>query len=494
VKPPRVVVDGLTLPEHDASDRVPLVVDLDGTLLRTDSLWEGLVALLKRRPWHALRAPFWIPGGKAAFKSKVAEQISLDVSNLPYDTALYTRLRQLHGVQPLILCTGADSRFAHAIALHLGLFDSVIATHDGVNLTGLAKAKALVSRFGDRGYDYVGNDLPDVAVFANARHAWVVNPTPSLRRRLGELANLELVIEAAPDSRFASYLRALRPVQWVKNLLVFVPLLATLESATASAFARSFGVFFAFGLVASSVYVLNDLLDLSADRQHPRKRRRPWAAGLLPLQHAFALIALLLSSGVALAWLVSPLVAALLAFYWLCTNLYSFWLKRVPLLDTLVLAGLYTIRILTGAAAIGVVPSVWLLSFSMFFFLSLALAKRHAELLESGDGTTERAIPGRGYRPEDLTVLVSQGSASGYAAVLVLALYIDSGGVREHYRHPEVIWLICPLVLYWINKLWLNSQRREISDDPVIWALTNRVSRAIAVLSLGLLLVARFLP
>jgi 4-hydroxybenzoate polyprenyltransferase len=321
-----------------------------------------------------------------------------------------------------------------------------------------------------------------------------VNPTPALRWRLGRIDNIEQVIGARRALPFASHLRAMRPHQWIKNLLVYLPTLAAIDTTGPGAIWPGTLAFLAFCLVASSVYLANDLLDVSADRRHPRKRNRPFAAGLLPIPHGLVMIPALLTAGMLLATMLPAAFVGVLTLYYLSSNLYSFWLKRVPLLDTLVLAGLYTLRILGGAAAIRVIPSVWLLAFSMFFFLSIALAKRHSELVE-GEGTGPGAsIPGREYRPEDLGTLISQGSASGYAAVLVLALYINDAKEQTRYNHPEIIWLICPLLLYWINKLWLNSQRREIREDPVIWAIRNRVSRSIAILSVLLLLLARWLP
>lgn len=470
----------------------PLVVDLDGTLLATDSLVESTVQLLGRRPLLALALPWWLLGGKAALKAQVAGRIELDAASLPYDARVLEHLAAHRGTRRLVLCTAADHRLAHAVAGHLGLFDEVIATRDGDNLRGARKARALVERYGAGGFDYAGNDLPDLAVFAAARRAVVVSPTAGLRRRLHRLPNVERVL-AAPRPALGPYLRALRPQQWVKNLLVFLPLLATLGSATPGAFARATLAFAAFCLVASSVYLLNDLLDVAADRRHPRKRLRPFAAGTVPLRHGVLLAPVLLAAGVGVAAQVSGLFVAVLLLYYATTCLYSLRLKRVPILDTLVLSGLYTLRVLAGAAAVRVVPSVWLLAFSLFFFLCLALAKRHSELLEMEGAERGGAIPGREYRPGDLAVLLSQGSASGYAAVLVLALYLNSTGAAE-YRHPELIWLICPLLLYWINKLWLNSQRREIHDDPLVWAMRNRVSRMIAALCVLLLLVARWLP
>ncbi|MEP6834232.1 MAG: UbiA family prenyltransferase [Gemmatimonas sp.] len=473
---------------------IPLVVDMDGTLIESDTLFEGLVQLWKKKPLYGLMFPLWLLRGRAGFKKVLADTSPLDAGPLPYNRALIEHLRVAKETRSIILCTAADRRYANAVAQHLSLFDDVIATEGTVNLKSAAKAQELVSRYGKGGFDYAGNDGADVAVFSEARRALVVNATASLERKFTSIPNADRFPEAPRKSELSELWRALRPQQWVKNLLVFVPLLAVVSNARPSAFIFAMLAFVAFSVIASSVYLLNDLMDLPSDRRHPRKRLRPFAAGTVPIQNGILLIPLLLVSGFAISLTISPLFAGVMVLYAILTLLYSFLLKRIPLLDTLVLAGLYTLRILAGAAAIAVVPSVWLLSFSMFLFLSLALAKRHSELMEMQDTLTGHGIPGREYRSEDLVILISQGSASGYSAVLVLALYINSDAVRLQYRHPEVIWLICPLVLYWINKLWLNSQRRQIYDEPIVWAIQNRVSRGIALLSVALLLLARWLP
>jgi len=473
---------------------IPLVVDMDGTLIDSDTLFEGLVQLWKKKPQYGVMFPLWLMRGRVGFKKVLADTSPLDAAPLPYNRALIEHLRAEKQTRPVILCTAADHRYANAVAQHLNLFDVVIATEGDVNLKSAAKAQELVKRYGKGGFDYAGNDSADVAVFAEARRALVVNPTTSLERRFSEIPNAVRFPEAPRKSELSELWRALRPHQWVKNLLVYVPLLAVVSNARASAFVLATLAFVAFSLIASSVYLLNDLIDLPSDRRHPRKRLRPFAAGTVPIQQGIVLIPVLLAGGFFIALLVSPAFTGVMLLYALLTLFYSFLFKRIVLLDTLVLAGLYTLRILAGAAAISVLPSVWLLSFSMFLFLSLALAKRHSELMEMDDSPTGQGIPGREYRSDDLTVLISQGSASGYSAVLVLALYIDSDAVRQQYRHPEIIWLICPLVLYWINKLWLNSQRRQIYDEPIVWAIRNRVSRSIAITSVGLLLLARWLP
>ncbi|MBC8090091.1 MAG: UbiA family prenyltransferase [Phycisphaerae bacterium] len=476
------------------SSAPPLVVDMDGTLIYSDSLLEGCMQLCRNQPFAVTGLPWWLLQGRAGFKANIANRVLLDARQLPYNQPLIEHLREQRQHRRIVLCTAADHRFAKAVADHLDLFDEVIATTDGVNLKAHNKAKALVERYGRGGFDYVGNDTPDLAVFAESRRAIAVNPSAALKRRLGDVANREDGPTGNSESLSRAHWRALRPSQWVKNLLVYVPLLAVFNKAQAPALIPATLAFLAFCMIASSVYLLNDLLDLRTDRLHPRKRSRPLAAGTLPILNGLVLIPLLLLGGFGIAATVSWPFVGVMSVYLLLTALYSFWLKRVALLDTLMLAGLYTLRILAGAAAISVVPSVWLLSFSMFLFLSLALAKRHSELMELQALESADSIPGREYRAGDLVVLISQGSASGYSAVLVLALYINSDAVRAHYRHPEVIWLICPLVLYWINKLWLNSQRREIYDEPIVWAMRNRVSRGIALLSVLLLLVARWLP
>ena len=475
-------------------EAVPLVVDMDGTLLLTDTLHEGVLALLRREPRASLALPGWLLRGRAGFKAAIADRVQLDAAYLPYNEALLARLREEAPQRRLVLCTAADARFARAVAQHVGLFDEVIASEDGRNLKAAEKAHALTARFGERGFDYAGNDTADLPVFAAARRAWVVDPSPGLRARLGRVTNIDARFDGHGASQLRSVVRALRVHQWVKNVLVFVPLLATLQLASLATLLQAVLAFAAFCLVCSSVYIVNDLLDLGADRRHPRKRLRPFASGALPITTGLKLLPLLVVLGFGIASLTAPWFAPLLAIYYVSNWLYTFWLKRVPLLDAIILAGMYTLRILGGAAAIDVVPSFWLLAFSMFFFLSLAMAKRHSELVELEGMDTGSAIPGREYRPEDLTTLISQGSASGYSAVLVLALYINSETVQLQYRHPEIIWLICPLLLYWINKLWLNSQRREITEDPLIWAATNRVSRAVALLSVALLLLAKLLP
>lgn len=482
-------------PEQAASGpdaNIPLCIDLDGTLIRSDLLVEGLFALAARNPLDALRAPLWLLKGKANLKLEVARRADISVDSLPYNQRLLEHLRKQRAAgRHLVLATASPARYAMQVAEHLGLFDDVVATEDGINLSGERKAQVLVERFGEGGFDYAGNGRPDLAVWQRSRRALLVDPEPGVARAASDLVTVEAVIENGRPGP-GDYLKALRIHQWSKNILVFVPLLLAHRMGDPDLLSSAAIAFLAFSLCASSVYLLNDLLDLPADRAHPNKRQRPFAAGTVPLLHGVMLVPVLLIAAFSLALFLPPLFFLVLAFYYLCTLSYSLWLKRVVLVDVILLAGLYTLRVLAGAAAVEITPSFWLLAFSVFLFLSLALAKRHAELkvlLVHGAGKTQ----GRGYQASDLEALLSLGTAAGYMAVLVLALYINSPEIRMLYQRPEVIWLLCPLLLYWISRVWLGAHRGKLHDDPVVFALKDHVSRLVMLISVAIVLAATYL-
>jgi 4-hydroxybenzoate polyprenyltransferase len=479
--------------DQDPDTKIPLCIDLDGTLVRSDLLIEALFALLAKDPLAALRAPVWLLRGKAFLKAQVARRTDLDVTSLPYNERLIAYLREQRAAgRRLVLATASPMKFAQQVAEHLGFFEEVVATDGAVNLSGVHKAEALVQRFGERGFDYAGNGRPDLAVWRRTRHALLVDPAPRVAKAARRLASIEAVIENGRCG-LNDYLKALRLHQWTKNLLVFIPMLAAHRAAELELLSQAMIAFLAFGLCASSVYLLNDLLDLPTDRAHPNKRMRPFAAGTVPLAHGVVLVPVLLVSAFGLSLYLPPLFAAVLALYYLSTLAYSLWLKRVVLVDVLLLAGLYTLRVLAGAAAVQIAPSFWLLAFSVFLFLSLALAKRHAELkvlLVHGSTKTQ----GRGYLAADLDALLSLGTAAGYMAVLVLALYINSTEINELYRRPEAIWLLCPLLLYWISRVWLGAHRGKLHDDPIVFALKDHVSRLVLVIGMAILLAATYAP
>jgi len=453
---------------------IPLCIDLDGTLVRSDLLLESALALVRRNPLHLFRFVAWLFKGRAHLKRQIALRTSVDVAALPYDERVVGWLRDDAQGRSKILCTASDQALADAVAAHVGGFDAVYGSDGLRNLGGAGKAALLVDRFGERGFDYAGDAWPDLHVWAHARRAVIVNAPERLLRQVRRTNDVERVFER-PRAGWRVWLSALRLHQWIKNVLVFVPLLAAHLALQPVAVLRSTVAFVCFGLCASSAYLLNDLFDLEADRQHPRKRMRAFAAGALPIEHGLLVAPLLSLAALVLGYLLSPLFALVLLLYCVTTVVYSMALKRVAILDVVSLAVLYTIRIIAGAVAIPVPASFWLLAFSMFLFLSLAMMKRYTELRGVVANGGIRAH-GRGYVVGDLPLIRALGPASGYLSVLVLALYINSTASEVLYRHPLVLWLWCPMLFYWISRAWLVSHRDEMHDDPVVFALTDPVS------------------
>ncbi|NKX44800.1 UbiA family prenyltransferase [Roseicyclus persicicus] len=466
-------------PGPAAGGRV-LVVDLDGTLLRSDMLHECFWNALSRNPRVLAGSVAALRGGRAALKDWLAARCDIPVATLPYDPRVIARVeawRAAGGRTALV--TATEARIARAIADHLGLFDEVHGTAEGVNLKGAAKADFLTRTYGARGFDYIGDSAADLAVWDVAEGAVSVGAAPRVRaaldRRAGARAeHLPPLAPAGPAIR-----RALRPQQWLKNLLVFVPMLANLHVDPAALLA-AVGAFVALSLTASSGYVLNDLLDLTDDRSHPRKRLRPFAQGSLSAATGTWLFPVLLAAGLAVALAVGPLLFAVVALYFVATMAYSVSLKRHTMVDICMLATLFTLRIIAGGVAIGLELSVWLLAVSMFLFFALAAVKRLAELTDLQ--AAGRDVSRRGYRVEDRGVLSQMAVASGYLAVLVLALYIDEPGVQEKFGAPWMLWGVCPLLIFWISRMVMLAARGEMQDDPMVWALETPTSRKVLVL------------
>jgi 4-hydroxybenzoate polyprenyltransferase len=461
----------------------PLCVDLDGTLLRTDLTAEGLLALGKRSPFGLLRLMAKRPRGKAAFKLALADQVRCDPSRLPYnnDVLQLVQMARAEG-RRTVLVSASPRPWVEAVARHLGLFDDVLATDDAcTNLSGSAKAEGLVQRYGEKAFDYAGNARIDLHVWRHARKAIVVTPDHGVLAGARSQVYVATVFDDRP-SRLGTWLKAMRLYQWAKNLLVFVPLLGAHAWANAVAVTQGCLAFVVFGLAASSVYLLNDLLDLDQDRCHPRKRLRPFASGMLPVAQGVLATLMLLAAAALLAGLLPPAFRVALAVYYAVTLAYSFCLKQIVLIDILVLAGLYTVRLIAGGAAVNLGLSFWLLAFSVFLFMSLALVKRYTELLVQRDAGALTAC-GRGYHVDDFPLLQTMGVVSGYLSVLVLALYINSDTGRVLYRHIEFIWFLCLLLLFWISRVWLLAHRGKMHDDPLVFALTDRSSQAIVLIA-----------
>lgn len=472
-----------------AEPPLPLAVDLDGTLVLSDTLHESILALLRGNPLLLFVMPFWLLGGKARFKREIARRLVPDPASLPYNEPLLAWLREQRPGRKLILASAADAGIVNAVADHLQLFDEVLASDGERNVAGEAKSQALVQRFGEGGFDYAGNSRVDIEVWRHARASIVVNASASTRHQAQALGNVAQEFPSRPGG-IRGWARALRLHQWVKNLLVFVPLLSAHLWFDQTAATNTLIAFIAFSLCASSVYLLNDLMDLPSDREHPRKRHRPFASGLLPLAGGVALIPFLLIAAFALSLLLPERFSLVLAGYFALTLAYTFVLKRIEIVDVVVLACLYTARIIAGAVAIPVAASFWLLAFTMFLFLSLALVKRYAELVLMRD-RRQSAAAGRGYQIDDLPLIGALGVASGYLSVLVLALYVNSGtDATGLYGHPKLLWLLCPLLLYWISRAWMLTHRGRMHDDPLLFAVRDRISQVIMALTLVIVAIA----
>ena len=460
--------------DFPGESRPVLVCDLDGTLIRTEMLDETFWAALAARWTAPFEAFASLLRGRGALKQRMAAQGTVDPALLPYRNEVVSRLRawRLRGGRTALV-TCADQAVADRIANHLGVFDEVHGS-DGVrNLRGQAKADFLAARFGSGNYSYIGGSAADLPVWAGAAQATTIGLSDTLRAQVTAqegVAHLDAEVRNFPRA----LMQAMRPHQWLKNLLIFLPLLAA-HQLDAVSVAQGILAFIAFALVASSVYVLNDLLDLPSDRAHPRKRERPFASGRLALRHGLWLTPGLVLTGFGLGAFLGPVFLAVLGTYAVTTTAYSLWLKRMPVVDVCTLAALYTLRIGAGAAAAGIPLSIWLLAFSTFFFFSLAAVKRQAELVDAvqnGTGLNAR----RGYRAEDLPIVAMMAVGAGFVSVLVMALYINSPDVTALYSRPEVLFGIGAVLLFWISRIVLITHRGEMHDDPVVFAARDRVS------------------
>ena len=470
-----------------------LAVDLDGTLIRTDLLHESALMLLKQNPLYIVMLPLWLLKGKAHLKQMVADRVELPVSLLPYNRDLVEYLReQRQAGRKVMLATASNSRYAEAVASHLGIFDLVLASDARNNLTGSGKLAGIRDMLGTDAFSYAGNSALDLPIWAAAEEAVLVDVSKDVREKAESQASVAKVFES-DGSYVRAFWRAIRPHQWLKNLLLFVPLVLSHQLENSLLVWQAALGFIAFSLCASSVYLLNDLVDLSSDRQHPTKRLRPFAAGELPLAYGVIAIIVLLVAAVVVALQLPRLFIVVLVAYYVSTLAYSIWLKRAVLVDALVLAALYTLRLIAGAAAISVLPSFWLLAFSMFTFLSLALIKRYSEL-QLLHARGQGQLVGRSYRFADMETLAQLGASSGYLAVLVLAFYINSSAVLELYSRPEFLWLLCPMMLYWISRMWLLTRRHEMEEDPVVFTMTDRRTYWLALIACITLSLAPFWP
>jgi 4-hydroxybenzoate polyprenyltransferase len=467
-----------------AHQEPPLCVDLDGTLVKSDTLMDALCQLVRSSPLVALQMFQWLAGGRAGFKRQVANRVQIDAVRLPYNNAVLRFLQAEHRAgRPLYLATGADSSVANRVAAHLGLFDGIYASDGKTNLTNRKKLALLKKQFGQ--FDYIGNARADLSLLQAARKPMVANPSLGLRLGLA-MRNIHPA-QIFRDHRSVprTLLKAVRIHQWAKNILLLVPMLLS-HQLSAHSIAAVIAAFFCFSFMASANYLVNDLIDIESDRRHPGKRLRPFAAGDLSVAGGVLLAALLFVSSLCLLPLLPAAFALWVAAYIAATTSYTVYFKRIAIVDVLLLSGLYTLRLLAGGAATNTPISHWLAGFSTFLFLSLAMVKRFSEL----ENLRERgaiATHGRGYLVADLEQIRTFGTSSATASVVIFSVYISGQDVAALYNHAGRLWLIVPLLLLWLYRVWLLASRGELDDDPVVFAMRDRISLAIGA---GVILLA----
>ncbi|MFT4262853.1 MAG: UbiA family prenyltransferase [Nocardioides sp.] len=467
------MTDALSTPVTD----IPLVVDLDGTLIATDLLYEAGSASLIGSPASALHMAGWLKRGRSTLKRELTARVELDYAVLPFRHEVIEWLRAERAAgRRLILASASDRHAVQGVADHLGLFDEVFGSTPESNLRSEAKRDLLVERFGPRGFDYVGNSSHDLPVWEAARVAHVVSDSASLRAKAAERAELGRTF--GPGRRrgpLRAWLKSIRIHQWSKNALVVLPLLLAHRLGHVDDIVSALVAFVSFSLTASSVYVLNDLADVENDRHHHKKRTRPFAAGDLSLAAGWVSWPLLALAGLGLAFLLPLPYLAVLLTYLTLTTLYTFALKQLPVVDVVTLALLYTLRIVAGSAALDLALSNWLLTFSMFIFLGLAMTKRVSELTRIRRELSG-AAKGRGYVEADLELLSMVGVSSSIASVLTFALFVQDGTTIGLYKTPGALWMSVPVLLGWLLRVWLLAHRGELDEDPILFAIKDRVS------------------
>ncbi|KZL19888.1 Decaprenyl-phosphate phosphoribosyltransferase [Pseudovibrio axinellae] len=476
----------------DTDLQIPLVLDVDYTLIRTDCFYEALVLFIKANPLNLLIVFYWLLKGRAYVKQQLAVHVDLKIDHLPLNESVvaYARSEAAKG-RKVHMATAADEILAIAIAKRLGFVEEILASDGKINLKAENKAALLKQKFPD-GFAYAGDSISDLPVFRSAVQSLIVHPSNSFWQKAAKCGVIEKTF-IRPDGFWRPFLKSLRLHQWAKNTLVFVPMILGGQALNASAWASALLGFIALGVLASSTYLLNDLWDLEADRQHWSKKNRPLASGKLKIVHALLAIPIGLALSFTIAAFLGVAVVIGCFVYLVTTVSYSLYFKRLPLLDTAILAALFTMRLGIGVALVGVPPSPWLFVFSMYLFLSLSMAKRHTELARHIETGTRHELSGRGYRNIDLPVLLALGTASGLAATLVMVLYLTNEAFNAaFYSAPALLWGMPPVLFLWLGRVWLKCQRLELNDDPVVFALKDKQSLVLGGVLTLLFLSASF--
>lgn len=468
----------------DLQASAPICVDLDGTLVCTDTLWECLIAAWRKDFWLFFLFPIWLLRGRAYLKYEAARHANLDVGTLPYDADLVNWLaEQRDRGRRILLVTGSSGAVANKVAQELGLFSEVFSSTKTLNLSGQNKLKALQDHFQGKDFEYIGDSSADVPIWSYLGKAHTRGASKQFCARL-ESKGIQVVSRGRHRSLdLETVARQLRIHQWAKNLLIFIPLLASHRFTNTGLLLKSVLAFAAFSCVASSFYVFNDLLDVRADRLHPQKRERPIASGQMSMNQAAVLLAIAAAVGLGLAATVSVKFLYATLAYLAGTAAYSLYAKRLVLVDAFVLGLLYTARVIAGGVATGITISSWTLGYTSFLFLSLALMKRYSEISQRAPDSKGTTLPGRGYELQDLSIIGNIGISSGLLSALLMALYLRSPEVMVLYRRPAFLLPLCIIHVFWISRAWLLTNRHLMHDDPIVFALKDHVTHKLLVLA-----------
>lgn len=468
----------------------PLCVDLDGTIIASDSLAESLLVLIKTNPLMLFMVPFWIVQGKYYFKEQLEKHSKISPEMMLYrEKVLQYIIEEKKSGRKIVLATASMPKIAKNIADYLGIFDEVLASEDNVNLRAENKRDKLIELYGKKGFDYIGDSKADLPVWEAADKAILVHPKKRILKKAEKAGNVKLVFKHN-YSKLKAVIKQIRLYQWIKNILIFVPFLLAHKLISLPNLNNLLLGFVSFGLLASFVYVLNDLLDIEADRHHPTKKNRPIASGRITIVEGFMMIPFLFVSSFVISILYLPFTFTLILILYLVSNiLYSFYLKKVMIMDIIMLSGLFTVRLIAGSVLANISFSAWLVEFSIFFFFSLATIKRYSELLALKD-TNKTSIKRRGYKVSDIDMIRNFGIISGYLSVLIIALYVNSNEVIRLYSRPELLWIISPILLLWISRIWLIAHRGELNEDPIVFTVKDPVSWVIGIISVIIIIGA----
>ena len=445
--------------------KIPLCVDLDGTLIATDILYESALLLIKKNFLFIFLLPIWLMKGRLHLKHKLFEYVCPNPEFLPYrqEVIKYIEEEKFKG-RKIILVTATLQQIAEKIAEYMFIFDDIIGSDNEVNLVGKAKKERLISIYGEGNFDYIGDSSKDIYIWQSSRNAIVVNPSKEIKNSINNIEKTFVYEVSIPKL----IVKEIRVYQWIKNLLIFFPILLA-HSTIIGDYIKLIYAFFAFSFIASAVYVLNDLMDLESDRAHPRKRNRPFASGKLPILFSFILIPGLFFGSLLISFLALPIEFIIVLFiYFTITTAYSFLLKKIYVMDIITLAVLYTIRLVAGAVTAEIPISPWFLSFSVFIFFSLAVLKRYTELLTLKE-LNKKQTSGRDYFVDDIQLLNSLGTSSGLISVLIFALYLNSPEVTQLYNNPIILYSIIPFLMYWVTRIWFKAHRGQMHDDPIVF-------------------------